>query len=74
MKRFVGVRALAAALLLAVVCFTLSASGAVADAPSGTRVMAAKPQLPRGAKDLGAVASTATVSGDVDSSRGTKAP
>jgi hypothetical protein len=65
MKRFVGVRALVAAPLLALVCFGLSAAGAVAAAPTGTRVLAPKPLLPRGARPLGAVSPTATVSGAV---------
>jgi hypothetical protein len=65
MKRFVGVRALVAAPLLALVCFGISAAGAGAAAPTGTRVVAPKPLIPHGAKQLGAVSPTATVSGSV---------
>lgn len=65
MKRFVGARALVAASLLAFVCFAISAAGAGAAAPTGTRVLAPKPLIPRGAKALGAVSPTATVSGAV---------
>ena len=65
MKRLVGWRALFAAPLLALVCFAISASGAGAAAPTGTRVVAPKPVLPHGAKQLGAVSPTATVSGAV---------
>ncbi|HKD93492.1 MAG TPA: protease pro-enzyme activation domain-containing protein [Gaiellaceae bacterium] len=65
MKRYLGVRALVAAPLVALVCFAISAAGAGAAGPTGTRVVAPKPLLPRGAKQLGAVAPTATVSGAV---------
>src|SRR5262245_44122012 len=65
MKRFVGVRALVAAPLLALACFAIPASGAGAAAPTGTRVLAPKPLIPHGAKALGAVSSSATVSGSV---------
>ncbi|MFZ0342337.1 MAG: protease pro-enzyme activation domain-containing protein [Gaiellaceae bacterium] len=65
MSRFLGVRALVAALLTAVACFAISAAGAGAAAPTGTRILAPKPLLPRGAKQLGAVSPTATVSGAV---------
>jgi len=65
MKRFVRVQALVAALLVALVCFTLSAAGAGAAAPSGAKVVAAKPMIPRGATKLGPVSSSATVSGAV---------
>jgi hypothetical protein len=65
MKRVVGVRALVAAPLVALVCFAISAAGAGAAAPTGTRVLAPKPLIPRGAKQLGAVSPTATVSGAV---------
>jgi len=65
MKRFVGARALVAASLLGFVCFAISAAGAGAAAPTGTKVLAAKPLLPHGAKALGAVSPTATVSGAV---------
>ena len=44
MKRFVGARALVAASLLAFVCFAISAAGAGAAAPTGTKVLAAKPR------------------------------
>src|SRR5436309_5249112 len=65
MKRVLGVRALAAAPLLALVCFAVAASGAGAAAPTGTRVVTPKPLIPHGAKRLGAVSPTATVSGAV---------
>ena len=58
-------RALVAAPLLAMVCFAISAAGAVASAPTGTRVLAPRPLIPHGAKHLGAVSPTATVSGAV---------
>jgi hypothetical protein len=65
MKRFVGWRALFAAPLLALVCFAISASGAGAAAPTGTRIVTPKPVLPHGAKQLGPVSPSATVSGAV---------
>jgi Pro-kumamolisin, activation domain/IPT/TIG domain/PASTA domain len=65
MSRVFGVRALVAALLAALVCFAFSAAGAGAAAPTGTRIVAPKPLLPRGATKLGAVSPTATVSGAV---------
>jgi hypothetical protein len=65
MKRLVGWRALFAAPLLVLVCFAISASGAGAAAPTGTRVVAPKPVLPHGAKNLGPVSPSATVSGAV---------
>ena len=65
MKRFVAARALVAASLLAFVCFAISAAGAGAAAPTGTKVLAPKPLIPHGAKALGAVSPTATVSGAV---------
>src|ERR1700746_31981 len=65
MKRFLGVRALVGALLVALACFAISAAGAGAAAPTGTRVVTPKPLLPRGAQPLGAVSPTATVSGAV---------
>jgi subtilase family serine protease len=65
MKRFVGWRALVAAPLLALLCVGISASSAGAAAPTGTRVVAPKPVLPHGAKQLGAVSASATVSGAV---------
>ncbi len=65
MKRFVGARALVAASLLAFVCFAISAAGAGAAAPTATKVLAPKPLIPHGAKALGAVLPTATVSGAV---------
>ena len=65
MRRVLGVRALLAAPLVALVCFAISAAGAGAAAPTGTRIVAPKPLLPRGAKQLGAVSPTATVSGAV---------
>jgi hypothetical protein len=63
MKRFVGVRALAAAPLLALACFAIPGAGAAA--PTGTKVLSPKPLIPHGAKALGAVSSSATVSGSV---------
>src|SRR5215813_10224479 len=65
MKKVLGVRALVAAPLLALVCLAISASGAGAAAPTGTRVLAPKPLIPRGATKLGAVSPTTTVSGAV---------
>src|SRR3954469_9308653 len=65
MKKVVGGRAFVAAPLVAVVGFAISAAGAGAAAPTGTRVLAPKPLIPRGAKQLGAVSPTATVSGAV---------
>jgi hypothetical protein len=65
MKKVSGVRALVAAPLLALACFAISASGAGAAAPTGMRVLAAKPLIPRGATPLGAVSPTTTVSGAV---------
>ncbi len=65
MRRVLGLRTLVAAPLLALVCFGISAAGAGAAAPTGTRIMAPKPLLPRGAKPLGAVDPATTVSGAV---------
>ncbi len=65
MKKVVGVRAFVTAPLVALVCFAISAAGAGAAAPTGTRVLAPKPLIPHGAKKLGAVSPTATVSGAV---------
>jgi hypothetical protein len=65
MKRVLGVRALVAAPLVALVCFAISAAGAGAAAPTGTKVLAPKPLIPHGATQLGAVSPTATVSGSV---------
>ena len=65
MKRVLGVRALVAAPLVALVCFAISAAGAGAAAPTGTKVLAPKPLIPHGARQLGAVSPTATVSGAV---------
>jgi Pro-kumamolisin, activation domain/PASTA domain/IPT/TIG domain/Divergent InlB B-repeat domain len=65
MKRVVRVRALVAAPLLALVCLTISAAGAGAAAPSGTKIMAPKPLIPRGATELGQVSPSATVTGTV---------
>ena len=48
-----AVRALAAAPLLALLCFAISAAGAGAAAPTGTRIVAPKPLIPHGAKPLG---------------------
>jgi hypothetical protein len=63
MKRFLGVRALLAATLLAFLA--VSVAGAGAAAPSGTKVLARAPQLPRGAKLLGPMSASATVKGAV---------
>jgi Pro-kumamolisin, activation domain/PASTA domain/IPT/TIG domain/Divergent InlB B-repeat domain len=65
MKRYVRVRALAGAALLALVCFTISAAGAGAAAPSGTQLIAPKPLIPHGAKQMGPVSPSAVVSGAV---------
>jgi len=65
MKSVARVRALVAAPLLALVCFTISAAGAGAAAPTGARVMAPKPLIPHGATQLGPVSPSATVSGAV---------
>src|SRR5436305_2827358 len=65
MRRGLGLRTLVAAPLLALVCFGIAAAGAGAAAPTGTRVVAPKPRIPHGAKQLGAVAPSATVSGAV---------
>jgi hypothetical protein len=65
MNRVVRVRALVAAPLLACVCFTISAAGAGAAAPTGAKVVAPKPLIPRGATQLGPVSSSTTVSGAV---------
>lgn len=65
MKRVVEVRALVAAPLLALACFVIPASGAGAAAPTGTKILAPKPLVPHGAKALGPVAPSATVSGSV---------
>ena len=65
MKRVLGVRALVAAPLAALACFAISAAGAGAAAPTGTKVLAPKPLIPQGARRLGAVSPAATVSGAV---------
>lgn len=65
MKRVLRSRVLVAAPLLAVVCFTISAAGAGAAATAGTRVLAPRPLLPRGATKLGPVSPSATVTGAV---------
>jgi Pro-kumamolisin, activation domain/PASTA domain/IPT/TIG domain/Divergent InlB B-repeat domain len=65
MRRVLSLRALVAAPLLALVCFGISAAGAGAAAPTGTSALAPKPLIPHGAKPLGAVSPTATVSGAV---------
>jgi Pro-kumamolisin, activation domain/PASTA domain/IPT/TIG domain/Divergent InlB B-repeat domain len=65
MKRVLRLRALVAAPLLGLVCFTISAAGAGAAGPTGTRVVAPKPLIPDGAKQLGPVSPSATVSGAV---------
>ena len=65
MKRVVRLRALVAAALLVLVCCTISAAGAGAAAPTGAKRMAPKPLVPRGAKQLGPVSSSTTVSGTV---------
>lgn len=65
MRRGLGLRTLVAAPLLAAVCFGISAAGAGAAAPTGTRIVAPKPRIPHGAEQLGAVSPAATVSGAV---------
>jgi hypothetical protein len=65
MRRVLSLRALIAASLTALACFAISAAGAGAAAPTGTRVLALKPLIPHGAKQLGPVSPTATVSGAV---------
>ncbi|HEU5244631.1 MAG TPA: protease pro-enzyme activation domain-containing protein [Gaiellaceae bacterium] len=65
MGRVLGLRALVAASLAALACFAVSAAGAGAAALTGTRIVAPKPLIPRGAEQLGAVAPTANVSGAV---------
>lgn len=65
MRRAVGVRALVAAPLLALVCLAVSAAGAGAAAPTGTRVVAPRPLIPHGATKLGPVSPSATVTGSV---------
>jgi hypothetical protein len=65
MKRVVRLRALVAAPLLALLCLTIAAAGAGAAAPTGARVLAPRPLLPRGARQLGPVSPSATVSGTV---------
>jgi hypothetical protein len=65
MRRRVALRALVATPLLALVCFAISAAEAGAAAPTGTRVIAPRPLIPHGAKQLGAVSPTAAVSGAV---------
>ena len=65
MRRVLGLRALAAASLLTFVCLAISAAGAGAAAPTGTRIVAPEPLLPHGAKPLGPVSATAPVTGAV---------
>jgi len=65
MKWVLRLRALAAAALLASVCLTISAAGAGAAGPTGTKVVAPKPLLPHGAKQLGPVSPSTAVSGAV---------
>src|SRR5436305_5222731 len=65
MRRGLGLRTLVAAPRWALGGFGSSAAGAGAAAPTGTRVVAPKPRIPHGAKQLGAVAPSATVSGAV---------
>ena len=66
MKRVVHVRALLAAAILAVLCLSISAAGAgAAGGPPGTKIVAPKPLIPRGATKLGAVAPTKAISGAV---------
>ncbi|HEY3551561.1 MAG TPA: protease pro-enzyme activation domain-containing protein [Gaiellaceae bacterium] len=65
MRRVLGVRALVAAPLLALVCLAISAAGAGAASSTGTRVVAPKPLIPHGAKQLGPVSPSATVAGSV---------
>ena len=65
MRRVLGRRALVAAPLLALLCFAISAAGAGAAAPTGTRIVAPKPLIPHGAKPLGELSPATTVSGAV---------
>jgi hypothetical protein len=65
MRRVLGLRPLVAASLLALACFAISAAGAGAVAPTGTKVVAPKPLVPHGAKQLGPVSPAAAVSGAV---------
>ncbi|MGH3054145.1 MAG: S53 family peptidase, partial [Gaiellaceae bacterium] len=65
MKRFLSVRSLVAASLLALACFTISASGAGAAGRTGTKAVTAAPRLPHGAKVLGSVSPAKSVSGVV---------
>jgi hypothetical protein len=66
MKRVLRLRALVAAPVLAVLCFAISAAGAgAAGRPTGMRIVAPRPLIPRGATKLGAVSPAATVSGAV---------
>jgi hypothetical protein len=65
MKRFLSARALLAAALLALACFTISASGAGAAGRTGTKAVTVAPRLPRGANVLGAVSPAKTVAGVV---------
>ncbi len=65
MERVVRLRALAAAPLVAVLCCAISAAGAGAAGPTGTRIVAPKPLIPKGAKQLGAVSPSATLSGAI---------
>src|SRR5215467_3947609 len=65
MRRVLGLRALVAVSLMALTCFAVSAAGAGAALPTGTRVVAPKPLIPHGAKKLGAVEPAAPVSGAV---------
>src|SRR5215469_5234383 len=65
MRRRVALRALVATPLLALVCFAISAAGAGAAPPTGTMIVAPKPLIPHGAKQLGAVSPATTVSGAV---------
>jgi Pro-kumamolisin, activation domain/IPT/TIG domain/PASTA domain len=64
MKRYLGVRALVAAPLVALACFTISASAGAAG-PSGTRMISRAPRLPNGARVIGPLSSSTTVSGVV---------
>jgi Pro-kumamolisin, activation domain/IPT/TIG domain/PASTA domain/Divergent InlB B-repeat domain len=65
MGRVLGRRALLAAALAASACFVLPAAGAGTPVPTGTRLLAPRPLIPNGARQLGAISPTASVSGAV---------
>src|SRR5262249_53997213 len=65
MRRVLGLRALVAVSLMALTCFAVSAAGAGAAPPTGTRVVAPKPLLPPGAQKPRAGEPAAPASGAV---------